>query len=66
MVPIELKIIITTIALWLITHLAAYPSTSFSKWGEKKFKSYGNFIGTILFVYCVPIVITGLYWLWSL
>jgi hypothetical protein len=66
MIPTELKIIITSIVLWLVAHCAAFPSTTFAAWGEKKFGSYVNFIGALIFIFAIPIVITGLYWLWSL
>jgi hypothetical protein len=66
MIPTELKIIITSIILWLVAHCAAFPSTPFADWGEKKFGSYGNFIGALIFIFAIPIVVTGLYWLWSL
>ena len=66
MIPTELKIIITSMVLWFITHFAAWPNSNFANWGEKKFGSYDTFIKAIFFIYAVLIVVTGLYWLWSL
>ena len=66
MIPTELKIIITSFILWLVAHFAAFPSTPFADWGEKTFGSYGNFLGGLILVFSAPIIITGLYWLWSL
>jgi len=66
MIPTELKIIITSHILWLVAHFAAFPSTPFADWGEKKFGSYRNFIGALIFIFAIPIVVTGLCWLWSL
>jgi hypothetical protein len=66
MIPTELKIIVTSIILWTVAHFAAFPSTPFADWGEKMFGSYGNFIGALIFIFATPIIITGLYWLWSL
>ena len=65
MIPTELKIIMTSIILWLVAHFAAFPNTPFADWGEKKFGCYPNFIGALIFIFAIPIVITGLYWLWS-
>jgi hypothetical protein len=66
MMPIELKIILTIIILWVVTHCAAFPDTAFAKWGEKIFKSYATFLMTIASIYGVPLIITILYTIWTL
>ena len=62
----ELKIIITCMVLWFVTHFAAYPSTGFANWGEKTFGSYTNFINAIMFVYLIPAIFAALHWVWSI
>jgi len=66
MMPIELKIFLTTIILWVVTHGAAHPDTAFAKWGEKIFGSYNTFIIAIACVYGIPILITILYTIWTI
>jgi hypothetical protein len=62
-IQIELKIIIAIFVLWIITHIAAYPGTTFAKWGIRKFKSYPTFIDAITLTFAFPILLTSIYWL---
>jgi hypothetical protein len=63
---IHLKIIITCIALWIIIHCLAFPSTYFAEFGTKKTGSYGSFL--VLIAFCIlvfPSIICGVHWLWT-
>jgi hypothetical protein len=62
-IPNELKIIIAISVLWIITHIAAYPGTTFAKWGIRKFKSYPTFIDAITLLFAFPIFIASMYWI---
>lgn len=66
MISVELKIIITIIVMWIITHFAAYPTTAFARWGRRQFKSYLDFLIAIGLFYMIPFIGVGLYYVWSL
>jgi len=62
---IELKIIITSVLLWVVTHFAAHPTTDFASWGERKFKGYGVFVMVIAAIYVVPIIAATISFIWK-
>jgi len=63
---IEVKIILTSLVLMFFTYLCAYPDTLFARWGEKIFNSYDRFLIAIITTFIIPIVVSGLYWIWKL
>lgn len=62
---IEVKLIITLSTFWIITYLLAHPNSNFTKWSEKRFNSYGSFLGAIFALYFIPITGIALYLLWT-
>lgn len=62
---IHVKIIITSICIWLVTYISAFPGSRFSNWGEKKFGDYVYFLVLItIFTLILPSIVCGLHWLW--
>lgn len=61
---IETKLIITLGIFGIITHLAAFPHSTFGKWGTKRFNGYGTFLVSLFVLYFVPILAICLYVLW--
>lgn len=63
---IELKIIVTCLALWVVFFMAAYPGTKFADWGERVAGDYGSFLQRLNFIFLVPTLIAGLVIIWRL
>jgi hypothetical protein len=55
------KILFICLILWMILQVAAFPGTTLSNWGIKKFGSYLLFLIAISLIYLIPIIISVLY-----
>lgn len=64
--PIELKIVFTSMIICLILHFAAYPTTLYARFGEKLFGSYNRFLTTQTVITLSSLVIAFIYWIWTL
>lgn len=64
MIPVELKIIITMVALWIVAYFSAYPTTRFAEWGARFFNSYTTFLLVLSGIFWAPIFVISIYCLW--
>lgn len=64
---LEFKIIITSVVVWFVAHVTAFPNSVFAEWGKSKFGSYSAFLAMLfIFLFILPIAICGILLLWKL
>jgi len=58
------KLAITLLLFCCVGWCLIFPTTPIAKWGEKKFGSYGNFLGLTAAILAMPLLIELVVWIW--